>query len=868
MLLFYGTFWHAFGQQTKEPLLTLHFKNASMEKVFQEIQKQSPYRFMYNDRVLQNARPVAIDAERQSIASLLPDLFKGQPFDYKLSGKTIVITPKKQERETHKKVTGKVVSANGDRPIEGATVSMDGHVVAFTNEIGEFALETSGNGSISVTSMGYVPYNGTMSVLSANAGIVRLAEENKVSDSIDVVSTGYQQLPKERATGSFDYISGKLYNELVRTNVLDGIQYIANGVSLNSRINANGQLSVRGLSTIQGPKDPLIIVDNFPYNGDISNLNPNDVESITVLKDAAASSIWGAKAGNGVIVITTKKGKYGQPFKIDVTANTTVTDKPNLYSLPNMSSSDFIDVEDMLFSNGYRFGDTANANHSPFSPVYETLFQQRSGKITDADALSRIDAYRKHDVRDDFERYFYRKGTNQQYALSANGGGDVHNYALSGSYDRNVDNLHGMLNRATIKTLNSFKPSRQLEVLIGLNYNHSENKQGRPAYGSITTTNGQIPPYTMFADDKGNALPIYKDYREGYIDTLGNGLLQDWHYYPLVDYQYTHIINTTDDIVANLALKYTVYKDLSLQSLYQYEKQSSEAKTLYDENSYYVRNLVNSFSQIDYNTGTLKRIVPLGQILDRSLSKVLSHQARIQMNYNHSSVKSNISVLAGGEIRQVHTTSNGYRIYGYDDDILTSTNVDLANEYPNIVSGTTTFIPSGISNADKLNRILSIFANASYVYKQRFTFSASARRDASNLFGVSTNNKWKPLWSTGVSWNISEESFYRISWMPRLKLRTTYGYSGNMNPSLSAVTQLTYYDVSPYTKENYSEITMFSNPDLKWEKIGMLNIGLDFQLFGNTVNGSIDYYHKKGTDLYGPYLIDRTTGLGVTTITK
>jgi len=868
LLLFNALRWQASGQDTKDPLVTLHFKNAPIEKVFIEIQRQTPYRFMYNDRLLQDAGSVALDLNRQTIGTVLKQLFHGQPFDYRLSAKTIVVTPKKKAVVSLKRLEGKVVAANGDRPIEGASVSVDGQVVAITNESGAFSSEIRENGLVAFSSVGFVPFEATMALLSASNGTVRLAEENRLTDSIDVVSTGYQQLSKERATGSFDYISRKLYNEQVRTNVLDGIQYIANGVSLNTRINANGQLSVRGLSTIQGPKDPLIIVDNFPYNGDLSNLNPNDVESITVLKDAAASSIWGAKAGNGVIVITTKKGKYGQPFKMDISVNTTIIEKPNLYYLPNMTSSDFIDVEEMLFSKGFRLGDTANANHSPFSPVYEILFQRQNGRITDAEALASIDRFRRHDVRDDFEKYFYKKGINQQYALSVSGGGEKHNYALSGSYDRNMDNLDVRFKRATLKTLNSFQPSKRLEISIGLNYNHSENKQGRPAYGSISTTNGLIPPYAMLADPNGNALPLYRDYRQGYIDTLGGGLLENWLYYPLTDYRHAQIGNKTDDIVANATIKYAVYNNLSVQALYQYELQSIEGKSLYGENSYFVRNLVNSFSQISYSNGSVTRIIPKGQIFDRSLSKMYANQARVQLNYNHVFPKGELSVLSGGEIRQIHTTSNAYRIYGHDDEILTSTNVDLANEYPNIISGNTSFVPSGISNSDKLNRMVSVFANGSYTYDKRFILSVSARRDASNLFGVTTNNKWKPLWSSGLSWNVSEEHFYGIQWMPRLKLRATYGYSGNMAPALSAVTQLTYYDVSPYTKGNYSEITMFQNPDLRWEKIGTLNLGLDFQLFGNILNGSIDYYHKKATDLYGPYLIDRTTGLAVTTITK
>src|SRR5690606_13303688 len=167
-----------------------------------------------------------------------------------------------------------------------------------------------------------------------------------------------------------------------------------------------------------------------------------------------------------------------------------------------------------------------------------------------------------------------------------------------------------------------------------------------------------------------------------------------------------------------------------------------------------------------------------------------------------------------------------------------------------------------------LHRTVSFFANASYMYKNRYIFSASARRDASNIFGVATNDKWNPLWSTGFSWNLSEEGFYDLEWLPFLKIRSTLGFSGNIDPSKTAVTTLEYFIYSPYTQTTATRIDAFFNPELRWEKVRMINLGVDFRSRSNRISGSIDLFQKKATDLYSPVPIDRTTGLGVNTLTK
>ncbi|MGH2644123.1 MAG: TonB-dependent receptor plug domain-containing protein, partial [Chitinophagaceae bacterium] len=248
---------------------------------------------------------------------------------------------------------GSVTNEEG-APVAGATVKIRGTNGGTTcNENGVFFLtNVKQNEVIEISAIGY---QSTEVKLYGNKKISVMLKSSINTLSRVTVSTGYQNIPKERATGSFTQIDNAVLNEQVGTNILDRLDGVASGVSFDNKVSFQKKLgfTIRGLSSINGPQDPLIIVDNFPYDGDINNINPNDVKSITILKDAAASSIWGTKAGNGVVVITTKSGHFNHPLKVDVNTSISITGKPDLMSLHTISSSDYIDVEEMLFNNGY-----------------------------------------------------------------------------------------------------------------------------------------------------------------------------------------------------------------------------------------------------------------------------------------------------------------------------------------------------------------------------------------------------------------------------------------------------------------------------------------------------------------------------------
>ncbi|PRY09807.1 TonB-linked SusC/RagA family outer membrane protein [Pontibacter ummariensis] len=759
-------------------------------------------------------------------------------------------------------LSGRVVSAADSSPLPGATVKLkDSNAGVTTNAEGFFSLPVSKDKLVLVVSfVGFAHREVPVNLPLEEPLVIALSEDDRNLQEV-VVSTGYQNIPQERATGSFTQVSNATLNEQVGPDVLSRLESVANGVTVD-RAGLEDQLMVRGLSSINGPRSPLIVVDNFPYEGDIRNINPNDVESVTILKDAAATSIWGARAGNGVIVITTKKGRFHQPLTATINANVTLSAKPDLSYLRQMSSSDFIDVEQFLFDNDYYSFMIGGYGYPVLSPVVELLDKKEKGTLPADEVEARINALRNIDVRDDYERYIYQRALRQQYALNLQSGSDVLAWSLSAGYDRNVDQLAAQYDRLNLRFQTTIRPAKGLTVTTGAYYTQSERTGGKPGYGEIGQANYYIYPYARFANENGSPLPVARDYSQSYKDTAGGGNLLDWNLYPLEDHKHVQDTRDVQDVLANLGVTYRWKHGLSAEVKYQYERQQSARRLLQDEGSYYTRNLINRYTLLDPETGAYKYTIPRGAILDRTQSLLESQNLRGQLNFDRNWDRHILSVIAGAEVRSALTVGYTSRLYGYRPDNLTFGSVDYTIPYPDLVTGAERYIPNMADEDEVLNRFVSQYANAAYTYGGRYTLSASARRDASNLFGLRTNDLWTPLWSTGLAWDVSREPFYKLGFLPYLKLRSTYGFSGNTNPAFTAVSTITYPASSPYTQMPYARFSTFANPDLTWETVGMWNTGLDFAIRGNRLSGSIEYYQKKAHDLFAMYPVDYTTGVG------
>ncbi|MGN8072657.1 SusC/RagA family TonB-linked outer membrane protein [Mucilaginibacter sp. 22184] len=753
-----------------------------------------------------------------------------------------------------------LVQDHAGLPLRGATVLVQGMGrQVLTDSLGAFRVSLpAGAYQLRVSFVGYQPAVAALTLPRRELLLVVL--ENPVRELGEVVvSTGYQQLPKERATGSFVQVDKKLLDRSVSTDIIDRLRDVVPGLSFNT---LGTRISIRGQSTLFSNADPLIVVDGFPYNQPVENLNPNDVQSVTVLKDAAAASIWGSRAGNGVIVITTNKGGFNRAPRVALNANVAVGARPDLYYQPRMSTGDYIGLEKRLFTEGYYTALENADGHPPLSPVVELLIAARDGKLGTAEAERQIGLLSRLDVRDDLNRYFDRKSVSQQYALSLDGGSANQRYFYSAGVDRNLSNLVGnAYDRVTVSGNHTWV-LRKLELSLGMNYTGSRTDRDNP--GNLGWGNSsRIYPYARLADDRGNPLAVVHDYRQSFVDAAPGLGLQDWAYRPLQELRLADNRQEVADYRLNTGLTYAISKGLKAQVLYQYERSTATGRVLQGADSYYTRNLVNRFTQVDAD-GVLSLPVPLGGILDLENDISVNHDGRGQLNYDGAwGRKNELSAIAGYEIQTLRVRGDSYRYYGYDADHATMKPVDGITQFTyddNPNSGGS--IPLNQAESDHTDHYLSWYGNTAYTYDRRLTLSASARLDRSNLFGVSTNQKGVPLWSAGLAWELSREGFYHLEALPYLKLRATFGYNGNINKHLSAYTTASYFDGSDtQTQLPYARIVNPPNPELRWERNRQINLGLDFGTRGRRVSGTLEFYLKRGLDLIGNTAFPPSSGI-------
>ncbi|EJL74383.1 TonB-linked outer membrane protein, SusC/RagA family [Chryseobacterium populi] len=863
-LLAFFAFFTAIGTLHGQSL-KLSGETISVPELFKKIKQQTGIVTTFDLADVKGLPALKLPPGTYPVPAVLDKALKPYGFTYSIMSKTIFVakvSPKApvsnknghNDTSTVSTMQGIVTDTLG-KPMEGVSVRLKGSSQGIsTDKDGRYMLQnTSTQNPVLIFSFVGHRTEEVTGIAGMVPDVIMHIQEMQIKEQEIVVSTGYQKLPKERATGSFVQVNNTLINRRVSTDIISRLENIVPGLLFNHntyKSSTGSDLNIRGHSTLFANDQPLIILDNFPYNGDLSSINPNDVENITILKDAAASSIWGAKSGNGVIVITTKKGIKNSKPAVELNSNITIGSKPDVFYDKNfLNSNDFINVETELFKRGFYNNDLTSLSMPVVSPVVNILDKEKHGSISNAEAETQINALRNVDVRNEIEKYFYQQSVNQQYALNVKGGGNAIDYFLSLGLDKNKANLTG--NNTTRNTINSkinIDLTPKLRASVGFLWVQTDTKQNNTLSASQPNTKN-LYPYAQFSSPNGNHLSIVKEFNTAYTDTVGNGKLLDWNYRPLDELNYAYNRQSSTDNLLNLGLQYTPSKDLSLEMKYQYGKSISVQNDYSSEQTYAVRTLINKFTQISA-TGDVNYPVPKGGILYLTNNQLVSQNARAQVNYHKFWGEHELTAIAGAELNQSITQSNANTTYGYDIGTGAFTSVNFV-DYFSINPNSGARIPN-YQNFNKLtDRFISYFSNAAYTFKNRYTFSASGRIDKSNLFGVNTNNKSVPLYSVGGSWNISNEAFYNINWLPFAKLRMTYGYNGNVDKSVTAVTTIRQTNGSYISGMPYAVIANPGNPDLRWEKIRTINWGADFSTSNNRFSGSIEYYRKNGIDLFG-----------------
>lgn len=766
------------------------------------------------------------------------------------------------------RLIGKVLDEN-DKGLMGVTVSgVDGETKVLTDSSGLFQLSVrSKNLTLRFSLLGYLSQELSLGQLNGQQVVVKMVPFVQQLEKV-VFSSGYQEIAKEKTTGAVVVVDRSLLERRVSTDLLSKIENLVPGLIFNKGKSSSGEndISIRGQSTLFASAKPLIVLDNFPYEGDLANINPNEIESITVLKDAAAASIWGARAGNGVIVISSKKGAFGSPLKIRASSSVNFGQIPDLFYSPRMSSGDYIELEKQLFASQYYKGQETSPNRSALSPVVELLISKRDNPSLAAAVDLEIEKLKSYDFRNDFRDYLYRSPVNQQHSIQLSGGSEHQRYFLGLGMDKNVEALKGnSYQRMTINGNNTYSFFKNLlEFTAGLSYSANKNVLNNPGTAGINSAGSVIYPYARLVDQGGTPLLIAKDYRASFVAGATDFGLLDWGYSPIRELDYADNAAIRNAFRANTQLKVKISPVLKATLLYQYGNQSTRSRNFQSLESYYTRNQINRLTVVNSN-GFLERPVPLGGILDKSENVQLSSNGRIQLDYQKVwQDKHEFSMIAGAEVQSLSTQINSYRYYGYNDQNATSQPVNYLVNYVSYInpSSKNNVILNNDGLAELADRGLSYFSNVGYNLLGKYTFSGSARLDRSNLFGVKANQKGVPLWSAGVAWNLYKEQFYHLGWLPVLKLRASYGYNGNINKNVSAYTTARLaFSPSALTKLIYASILNPPNPELRWERVKIINLGLDFSSLGNRLSGNVELFFKKGIDLIGASPIPSSSGI-------
>lgn len=855
--------------------VTYSGKDVTLEKVFSAVEQQTGYLFFYNKSILAGTRAVTVKAAELPLEAFLKDLLKDQPLEYYIKNKTIFVSRKLQPSPVNtppppQRISGTVRDSAG-MPLAGVSIRLTPGVNgAYTNANGEFAMEnvTPGNYLLEISAVGRQPIRRKILVTEdapLELGILVLHSMIAALNEVSVVSTGYQKIPAERATGSFAVLTEKDIESRPSPNILSRLEGMVSGMQVNvgqqdrNLVKNHDQFAIRGVNTILSEKKPLIILDGFPTELDLVSINPSDIERITVLKDAAAASIWGVRAGNGVLVIDTKKGRFGAPPAVNFSATMNVTGSPRIDMIPTASSADFLSLEKELVDKGIlpRPSSPLILSYPSFPQGTDLYLRFRNGQITQQQLDAAINDLKDNDVRGQYNKYILRAPISQQYNVSISGGSSTMRNYLGASYADEFPSSRGDYGRRF--TVNFNNETRFLErftfsgeamfALLEQKYN------GLGTSGLLPGSNS-LAPYDQIVDANGNGLDLAMRFPARIIDSLqGKGYLP-WRYNFLDEIANADNTARTWSFRLNTGLRYDIIPSvISAEVKYMMERSTDKTRQYYSPETYTARNTINTYTDL----GTHVLGVPKGGILNMAQSEQSNYTVRGTLDFSPNfGMNSRLDMLIGTEIRETLLQGNNFRAYGYDDRLLTSGIVNYTTQY-NTADGKFT-VPNVQGYTDQRDRYTSVFGNFTYTYKEKYSVSGSVRKDDSNLFGISKEYKNVPLWSAGAMWRAASEGFIAKDWLNTLNFRMTYGYNGNINKSTSPFLVTQAGGVNQYNQLPFTTVFNPANPQLRWEKVGTFNVGMDVDAFNNRLSANIDVYWKRSSDLLGTVTVNPTYG--------
>lgn len=771
-------------------------------------------------------------------------------------------------------IKGVVLSSEDDEPLIGAAVTVPESQlkkVGYQGKTLGVVTDIDGNFSISVPEgvsqleCRYVGYNPRTFELVDGVDTYDLQLDRSSEILQDVVVTGYQNIEKRKLTAAItkvDLDDAKLGSVMSVDQALAGQVAGLSAIATSGTPGAPMKIRIRGTSSLQGAQDPLWVIDGIPVNGtevpslddlkDIDNLyqssiagiNPADIESITVLKDAAATAIYGTRAANGVIVITTKKGRSGAP-EINFSTRLTYSPRPDIDRLNLLNSSEKIDLELSLLNSDFTYREGKGAVARLLNAAGATdLYKQGGWDAIPSSVQSQINSLRS--ISTDWNDILFRDTFNQEYNLSLSGGNDRATYYTSLGFQNENGNVTGVdMNRLSLTLKTNYNVTRHFKVGASLFVNHRKN------HSYITDNDGFTNP--VYYSRRANPYQLPFDDEGGYVyDTDIQGREDsDLKFNIFEERANTSRTQETTGVTALLdgTLRFNDWLKAFTQIGFQLD--NTDTQSYAGAETYAMR---KEF----YRTELLGvSFLPDGgrHIQNKATNKQLTWKGQLEFNRRFAA-NHELEVMLGSELRKTWYDYFSSTAYGYDPRTLTNKPVIFPNEQ------WARQFPLHVESVSE-NAYASFFATASYTLLSRYTLGGSVRFDGSDLYGVAKKYRFLPLYSGSALWRISEEPWLRdVTFINNLALRASYGIQGNIDKNTSSFVMGNFSNTSilPGVTEDVIVLGSAPNRRLRWEKTHTANAGIDLSVFDNAISLNADYYYRKGNDLISMRMLPLETG--------
>lgn len=874
--------------------VTVSAKNQTIKQVLSQIEHQTKYLFIADESV-NLSKVVTVERKNVPLKTLLAEVLTNNGYSYRIDGHHVIVSQKgannkdRQATGRKTKVSGTVKDENG-AALMGATIRVEGTNIGTVADMnGNYTLENVPEGARLIVS--YIgKEDKKVSAQSNRNNDVMLSDMGGMLE--DVVVTGYQEIAKAKITGASTTIRTKDLDSRYATNVMDNLEGRVAGLSTYG-----GKMTIRGTSSLFAETNPLLVVDGLPIEGTIDDINPYDIETINVLKDAAATAIYGARASNGIIVITTKNASKESKMDINFSADLTIFEKKNVDYSDNffMNAQQQINVEkeyyDYFFFNNdgdvadpiSYFNSLLQSGIEYISPIGYAYYEKALGNKTQAEIDQLLNKLGKNNYAKEFSDEIYRQQVLQQYnfSLRSRSQKGQHNITVNYKSD-NSGQINSYNKQLNLNYKGALDIAKWLTATVSVNSIFNKTRKPGDDHNSYHTSPWYQPAYETMYNEDGSIRKHYYGYNgmngNAYWDGLPSGY-GDMGINP-VDEFYNNVVNTNRNHNRyHGELQFKIIDGLTANAQIVYEESHATEEWIANEDSHAAITLRNAYT-VRNTDGSLKYLVPNSGGFKRESNTTGKYlTSRYQLNYSNTFQKHAITAIAGLEFRDTKLKGSNSLYLGYSEQMQNSSTQTIDFATISTLKTNTNIMQAGggfpsreyafdpyIDNSmkpvtEEHHRFGSGYANLTYTYDDKYNVFASFRKDYADVYGLNAKFRGKPLWSVGAGWNIHEENFMKdIQWVNFLKLRVSYGVTGNIYQGATSYMTATSGSINYQTNQNYGKIESPANPDLRWEQNRTTDIGIDFSFLGNRFSGSLDYYHKEGRDLFSYKSLETTTG--------